>query len=208
MPQISESNAPSSRCRGGLPASLEAKLLLVHDSLQRIVRNIVLKSACQKWLEPDDLLQETLTRAFQKGRRLPFDNEAALLGWLARVARSCLLNMEAARAAQKRGGGRQAIELERVATSILHRFVASDTSPSRIVRRREILDAIRRVLLSLPAEYQRVLKYRFGSGHSVRETAQRMGRSEGAVKMLVQRALDKIRKSLEAAGFSSSGCVT
>lgn len=180
----------------------------VHDSLQVIVRSIVYKSDCDKWLDPEDLFQETMTRAFQKGQGLHFNNEAALLSWLAKVAKSSLINLGMARAAQKRGNGKQAIALERAARSISQDFFASGQSPSRAMRRREVLDAVRLALVSLPAEYQIAIEFRYGSELSIRETAAKMGRREGAVKMVINRALVKIRKSLEAAGFSSAGSVT
>ena len=49
----------------------------------------------------------------------------------------------------------------------------------------------------LPADQRRVVEMRFGDGTSIRETAAALGRSEGAVKQLQRRALEKLRAELE-----------
>lgn len=47
---------------------------------------------------------------------------------------------------------------------------------------------------------RRVIELRFGEGCSIQEAAERLGRSEGAVKQLQRRALENLRKMLEAHG--------
>jgi len=59
-------------------------------------------------------------------------------------------------------------------------------------------DADRRALLAglvaeLPAEQQRVVRERFVEGRSAREIARGLGRTEGAVKQLQFRALQRLR---------------
>ena len=50
----------------------------------------------------------------------------------------------------------------------------------------------------LPAEQRRVIALRFGEGRSIQETAAVVGKSEGAVKQLQLRALQNLRKAMEA----------
>ena len=58
----------------------------------------------------------------------------------------------------------------------------------------------------MPEDYERVLRLHELRGHSIRETADQIGRSEGAVKMLLARARDRLRESLGSASrFFSSG---
>jgi RNA polymerase sigma-70 factor (ECF subfamily) len=50
----------------------------------------------------------------------------------------------------------------------------------------------------LPADQRRVVEMRFGDGRSIQETAAALDRSEGAVKQLQRRALERLRTELEA----------
>lgn len=49
----------------------------------------------------------------------------------------------------------------------------------------------------LPADQRRVIELRFGEGRSIREVAEALGRSDGAVKQLQRRALERLRAHLE-----------
>jgi len=49
----------------------------------------------------------------------------------------------------------------------------------------------------LPADQRRVIELRFGEGCSIRDAAGVLGRSEGAVKQLQRRALERLRSALE-----------
>jgi RNA polymerase sigma-70 factor, ECF subfamily len=52
---------------------------------------------------------------------------------------------------------------------------------------------------TLPADQQRVIRMRFAEEKSIREIAVTLGKSEGAVKQLQFRALEKLRASMEGA---------
>ena len=65
----------------------------------------------------------------------------------------------------------------------------------------ELLQVERRATLAryverLPAEQRRVVALRFFEGRSIREIAERIGKSEGAVKQLQWRALQKLRAQI------------
>ena len=53
-----------------------------------------------------------------------------------------------------------------------------------------------RLVERLPVDQGQVLRLRFAEGHSLAETAQAMGRSEGAIKQLQFRGLAKLRSQL------------
>jgi RNA polymerase sigma-70 factor (ECF subfamily) len=53
-----------------------------------------------------------------------------------------------------------------------------------------------RLVLELPAEQRRVIEMRFANERSIRDVAQEMGRSEGAIKQLQWRALQTLRQKL------------
>jgi RNA polymerase sigma-70 factor, ECF subfamily len=53
-----------------------------------------------------------------------------------------------------------------------------------------------RIVADLPEDQSKVVRMRFVEGHSVREIAKELGRSEGAVKQLQFRALQSLRDRL------------
>jgi RNA polymerase sigma-70 factor, ECF subfamily len=56
-----------------------------------------------------------------------------------------------------------------------------------------------RLVETLPADQQRVIRMRFAEEKSIREIATALGKSEGAVKQLQFRALEKLRARVEGA---------
>lgn len=56
-----------------------------------------------------------------------------------------------------------------------------------------------RMVEQLPADQRRVVQGRFTEGKSIREIAQELGRTEGAIKQLQFRALEKLRAQMEGA---------
>lgn len=72
---------------------------------------------------------------------------------------------------------------------------ASDESMSDIERRATLF----RLVEGLPLDQRRVIVMRFVEEKSIREIAQGLKRTEGAVKQLQFRALEKLRASMEAA---------
>jgi RNA polymerase sigma-70 factor (ECF subfamily) len=56
-----------------------------------------------------------------------------------------------------------------------------------------------RLVQTLPPDQQRVIRMRFAEEKSIREIATALGKSEGAVKQLQFRALEKLRKRMEGA---------
>jgi RNA polymerase sigma-70 factor (ECF subfamily) len=76
-----------------------------------------------------------------------------------------------------------------------------DPEPSTKAEQEEVEERARlfRMVEQLPGEQRRVIYARFVEQRSIRDIAQRLGRSEGAVKQLQFRALQKLRDRLEGA---------
>jgi RNA polymerase sigma factor (sigma-70 family) len=75
-------------------------------------------------------------------------------------------------------------------------LVAGDDSPIRAAGQSETERLLELALRQLPDDYQRVLRLYDLEGLTGPEVARRMGRSHGAVKMLVARARDRLGELL------------
>lgn len=75
---------------------------------------------------------------------------------------------------------------------------SSDASPLEIAEDNVTRAALRDALAALTDEQQTVIALRFGSDLPIREVAEIMGKSEGAVKQLQARAIAALNRSMTA----------
>ncbi len=104
--------------------------------------------------------------------------------WLFRIARNALSN-------QRRYARRHPTALLDDALS-----VAARDDPAKEVADRELMSRAWAAIDRLPEDRRRALMMRFVEEMSAREIAQVMGRSEGAVRVLVHRALRSVAEQL------------
>jgi RNA polymerase sigma-70 factor (ECF subfamily) len=69
----------------------------------------------------------------------------------------------------------------------------SSTSPEPSLEQVEMLAQVYQLVEKLPAEQRHVIRLRFAEEKSIREIAQKLSRSEGAIKQLQFRALQNLR---------------
>jgi len=140
-----------------------------------------LGGALRRNVDPDDIVQETLLRAFQSISGMEWRGEAAFRGWLRSTAEHVILH-----AAQSNRKSRPPLDPE---------VPADDPSPSRVQMRNERFERLRRAIDGLPPDYRKVVTLARIERLRIREIAQRMERSEDAVKQLLARALRKLKES-------------
>jgi RNA polymerase sigma-70 factor (ECF subfamily) len=193
------------RAVAGDQSALESLLLHFHDPLLRFIQHSL---APIPGLSPEDLLQETMIEVFRGMRGLKPQGSDAFFAWLKTIAQTRRLNFFAAANAQKRGGGRKPITSDRgvdgTVTSVLHLLIGPDRTPSLIVRRNEAVGIVTKALNSLDADRRRIIDLRYGRGCSIRDIADREGKGEGAIKMLIHRTMNELRDAirLEFGDFS------
>ena len=73
----------------------------------------------------------------------------------------------------------------------------SATSPEQVTEARFEQQELRRAILQLPREQQQVILLRFVEGFRNPEVASILGKSEGAIRVMLHRALAKLRQILE-----------
>ena len=135
----------------------------------------------------EDLTEQVFLKALQGLPRFreQGDGDASTFRvWLFRIARNALSN-------QRRWTRRHPTATLDDALAI----VATDDPEAEVVRR-ELMARVRAAIERLPEDRRRALILRFVEEMSAREVGQVMGRSEGAVRTLVHRALRSVAEEL------------
>jgi RNA polymerase sigma factor (sigma-70 family) len=147
-------------------------------------------------VELEDLSQEVYVRAIAHADQLPPEEPAdlPLRRFLARLARSVVVDAVRAIRARKRSGGGREFRLSRSdwsRTGLLESLVAgTGPGPSTEAAQWEEQARLLAAFEHLTPEHRRVLGLRQFEGVSAAETGRRMGRSEDAVNSLYRRAIE------------------
>src|SRR5215831_13484594 len=172
---LMESASPAS----GMDESPAAALYRQHGPL---IFAWLLKQA-RSWEDAEDLLLEVFLAAFEHNRLLAVPEEKRL-AWLLSVAQHKLVDY------YRLSGRRQQVPLEAVADEL-----ESDEAltPEEVALRRERNADLRAALQALPQTQREVVQLRFGEGLRCTEIATVLGKREGAVYILLWRALAFLR---------------
>lgn len=138
-------------------------------------------------VEAEDVTSQTFQQALAalpgyEWRGVPFS------AWLYRIAGNVIIR-------RGRSANRE-IVVEDVTTWVPENGDEEDDPASIVARRQD--DDLTLALRQLPLDQQRVIVLRFSHGMKSREIGEAMGRSEGAVKQLLHRAIRSLRTTLES----------
>jgi RNA polymerase sigma-70 factor (ECF subfamily) len=184
----------------GNEVALQRLLLAHHDSIAARV-TARLPGDVAHVISADDVLQQAYITAVRRIREFEPRSLAEFHAWLTRIADYCLSDLVRSQRCQKRGGGRVMADLpvgQRDASVIgLLELIARDTrTPTRVASLQEAIVALEDAMSTLPHDQRTALSLRHLEGLSVAATAESMGRTEGAVKMLCNRAIERLREQL------------
>ncbi len=129
-------------------------------------------------VEAEDITSEVFERALVNLPRFEWRG-VPLIAWLFRIAANAVADR------------RQRIERE---SADPPPDLPDESESSTIERRAMLFQLVER----LPDLQRQVIEMRFVDGRSIRETGAALKRSDGAVKQLQLRALENLRKSMEA----------
>ena len=141
-----------------------------------------LGKALRQGIEAEDIIQETLLRAFHALGQFHWEGEESFLRWLGGIAEHQILD-EARRRAGKR-------------TAPLGAEIRDPgISQSRALRRTERFDRLQEALRTLSPEHRQVIVLARIEGLPLKEIAARMDRSPDAVSSLLRRAVKSLKAS-------------
>jgi RNA polymerase sigma-70 factor (ECF subfamily) len=147
-------------------------------------------------LDPDDLVQQTLTRALEKRDRFHGSDDAQRAAWLRTLLSHTLI--DAVRKFTRTGGGVRSLDaaIEQSSARLAAFLAADQTSPSGRVERPERLLRLADALAALPDDQRRAVELKHLQGLALIEVARRMGRTVPAVAGLLHRGLRALREDL------------
>ena len=160
-----------------------------------------LGAALRRKVEPDDVFQETSAEAVRAlptaelGDRDPFS-------WLCQIAERRIIDLHRRFfGSQKRDAARE-VSLgsgtgsETQAAGIVNLLVASMTTPSQAFSRNAREVRLLAALEKLPSDQQAALRMRYIEDLPSKEIAEKLGKSDAAVRVMLTRSLKKLQELL------------
>jgi RNA polymerase sigma-70 factor (ECF subfamily) len=180
--------------------ALETFLLQYFDRLVAVVSRRI-PDDVRSALSAEDVVQDAFIVAFQRIGSFEPQGREAFFAWLRQIAENRLMDAAKALRAAKRGGGWARVTGARDADAddvvpVLEMLPTLSRTPSRSVAAHEAIAALEFALEALDPDYREVLRMRYIELLPVAACAARMQRSEGAVHMLLSRALAALRARL------------
>lgn len=144
-----------------------------------------------------DVASNTFCRALKSLHSFQFRRSASIYPWLHQIASNLVVDV----VRDQPPGGMLSLDAQAAedVDSFLEFLPADGPSPQELVERTEVQEVVRAAINKLPADQARAIALRFLGDLSIREIAQALDRSEGAVKSLLHRALQSMRQQLKTA---------
>jgi RNA polymerase sigma-70 factor (ECF subfamily) len=171
---------------------------ILHAHSERLLTylNYRMPKDLRRFVEPQDILQDTFFEAFKRSNEVQIHGKDSGYRWLLTIARHRMLAILRMQQTLKRGGSRPEDNEFDSVCGVLEGLVVYTRTPSQSAMSHEIASAVQQAMQSLEPQYRHVIQLRFIEGFSVQKTAEVMGRSEGSVLMLCNRALKSLKMLL------------
>jgi RNA polymerase sigma-70 factor, ECF subfamily len=169
----------------------------------RLLTRLQLGPAWSGWLDPSDLVQQTLLEAYAKRGQFRGRTDAARGAWLRTILARNVADAIRARGRQKRDVSRaRSLEAQLEASSVrLGAWLAAEQStPSEQALRHEQAVLVANALARLPKSQREALVLHYWQGCSLAEIAGRLDRTPDAVAGLLKRGLRHLRAAFEHPG--------
>jgi len=197
-----------SRARAGEAEALGELCSLYRNYLRMVVRT-GLGPRLRERLELSDVVQETLVEVVRQFPQFTGQNEAALVGWLRRLVSQKLADLGRYHSRTKRTGTTSTLPLDAFYDTgeanqggdgggrLLDMLALSQTSPSEVASRRELIVLLADALAALPEPEADILWLHHAENLSFEAIGQRMGISRKTARGIWARGLKRLKRSLE-----------
>jgi len=180
----------------------DACLVVIASSMSKNLR-----SHCA----PEDIWQETLTRAWYAREAYRWQGSVAFRAWLFEIARNCIRDTVRRIDAAKRGGGQPAQRISDLgsqsSSSASGMQPPDSVTPSRILMHAERAAAMQRALATLPPELESVVRMHVLEELTMEVIAERLGIGVAAAWRRFRKGTALYSKQMsDWSGGSISGC--
>jgi RNA polymerase sigma-70 factor (ECF subfamily) len=185
-----------------------------HDELAALVAaqrlpllayiNHNLGPALRRKLEPEDILQEVVVAALASPEQFAVPGRDPFK-LLCQIAEQRIIDAHRHHvAAQKRSVARE-VSLDApadgvAAAGLIHLLVASMTSPSQAFSRDQEEFRLQQAIAELPEDQREALRLRYVAGWPTKEIAEHLGKTDGALRVLLTRTLSRLQTQLGEGG--------
>jgi RNA polymerase sigma-70 factor (ECF subfamily) len=184
------------RVQQGDPQAIEGLLQFYRAGLRRYAAGILGPKMARR-LDTSDLVQESLTRAFNRVQQFRGSNRAEFFGWLKAIVRNEAVRLQRYHLTEKRN----------VNLDLSSKYADPDdglSDPGCEVAEQENMVCIAVALESLPDNEREVVHRRSLECQSFEEIARDMNRTAASVKALWTRGIRRLRRILDVSSASSS----
>ena len=182
--------------RSGNEAALVAFLKNNEQPLLAFIRSRI-GTQLQKKIEPEDILQEASMEAVRVLGQTDLSTWDPL-HWLFQICERKIIDAHRRHfASQKRDAGREAaLPAGSEAAGLANLLAASMTTPSQAFSRDQRQLRMMAALETLPDQQREALRLRYLVGLPSKEIAQKFGKSDGATRVMISRALSRLHELL------------
>jgi len=156
-------------------------------------------SQLQRKIEPEDVLQEASIEALRSLEKIEFGDRDPL-NWLFTICERKIIDAHRKFfSTQKRDAGREAAiggSGDQTGAGLGNLLAASMTTPSQAFSRDQKQLAMLAALDTLPDEQREALRLRYLVGLSTKDIAEKLGKSDGAVRVMLSRGISKLQTML------------
>lgn len=190
------------RAQTGDEDALRELLLMHQDSLLQYVR-AKLGERLQAFLCPEDVVQEALIHASRDLSKCEAREKSAFAAWLRGIANHRLQDSVKHIMRKKRGGDLHRVEggaspnASRSNVHVVDALSAQVSSPSRALARDEMGAALRVAVACLQEDQRNAIIMHYVDGMPVAEVAEKLARTPAAVRGLLHRGLEVMRRGLD-----------
>jgi RNA polymerase sigma-70 factor (ECF subfamily) len=180
-------------------AALDAYLVSHRRPLLAFIER-KLGPALRRKVEVDDIFQELGVEAVRSLAEVDLADRD-VFGWLCQIAERRIIDAHRHHfGAQKRDAGRE-VPLGNSSddsrhAAIIDMLVVSMTTPTQALSRKGHELKLFEAMASLPADQREALRLRYIEGLGSKEIAERLGKSDGAVRVMLTRSLSKLQQIL------------
>jgi RNA polymerase sigma-70 factor (ECF subfamily) len=182
------------------------RLLVEHAEPLRVHLLRGLPSRVKGLISVEDVVQETLAKAFLKIDRFRGESRHSFAAWLLAIGDMTLIDLVRRETRQARGGQfeRQEFASDSVKGSLvdlLAQLPGEEKTGSQIVALEEGVAALQVAIAGLPHDQQQAIQLRLLQGKTLQETSAAMDRTPASIRSLIHRAKESLAEAMGRASL-------